>query len=192
MKGLKIWLCCFAVLFLLTSCKQEPDLEDYGIEKVDHSLSEGEIKSCFDVLGLKFERFRCMIPKRSAISLTSQRYIEGEARGGKASGTMHVDKGLQEFTLFMKEQDNSISFSVQTSGSRGSCGSASMEDYSAKTWGRIPIKKLSRTERQPIFFCAANVDGGIEGFSTDKFDIEALIDKYDFAMVIYVSIEDQH
>jgi hypothetical protein len=104
---------------------------------------------------------------------------------------MHLDKGLHEFTLFMKEEDSSISFSVQTSGSRSGCGTASVEDYSAKTWGRIPIKKLSRTEKQPIFFCAAN-DGGIEGFSTEKFDIEALIDKYDFVMVIYVSVEDPH
>jgi hypothetical protein len=189
MKALKIWLCCVGVLFLSTSCEQKPDLEDYGIEKVDHSLSDREIRSCFDVLGLKFERFRCMIPKRSAISLTSHQYIEGRLRRGEASGTMHVDKGLHEFTLFMKEQDNSISFYVRTSGSGSSCGSASLEDYSAKTWGPIPIKKLSRTEKQPIFFCAAN-DGGIEGFSTDKFDIEALIDKYDFAMVIYVSVED--
>ena len=116
MKALKIWLCCVAVLFLLASCEQEPDLEDYGIEKVDHTLSDKEIESCFNVLGLRFERFRCMIPKRSAVKLTSQQYIEGEARRGTSSGTMHLDKGLHEFTLFMKEQDNSISFLVQTSG----------------------------------------------------------------------------
>jgi hypothetical protein len=133
-----------------------------------------------------------MIPKRSGIKFSSQQYIEGEARGGEGSGTVYVEKGLHEFTLFIKEEDNSVSFSAQTGGSRSSCGSASIEDYSAKTWGWIPIKKLSQTERRPIFCYAANVDGGIKGFSADRIDIETLVNKHDFAMVIYVSIEDQN
>ncbi|MHC4659670.1 MAG: hypothetical protein ACYS83_10935 [Planctomycetota bacterium] len=191
MKPLMIPLCCVAVLFLLTSCNQEPNVEDYSIEKVEHSLSDGEIESCFDVLGLRFERFKCMIPKRSGITFSSQQYIKGKKRRGESSGTIYADKGLQEFTLFIKQESDSISFSVQTGGSRSSCGSASVEDYSANTWGWIPIKKLSQTEKRPIFFYAANA-GGIEGFATDRIDIESLVNKYDFAMVIYVSIEDQH
>jgi hypothetical protein len=180
MKPLMIFLCCFAILFLLTSCNPEPNAEDYSIEKVDHSLSDREIESCFEVLGLRFERFRCMIPKRSGLNFSSQQYIKGKARRGEASGTIYVDKGLQECTLFMKQESDSISFSVQTRSGRAGCGSASIEDYSGKTWGWIPIK-----------FYAANA-GSIKGFATDRIDIEALVNKYDFAMVIYVSIEDQH
>jgi len=190
MRRLIIPLCCLAVVFLLTSCKQEPGVEDYGIDKVDYPLSDKKIESCFNVLGLRFELFKCMIPKKSGIIFSSQQYIQGKARRGEASGTLYVDKGLQEFILFIKEEDNSISFSVETGGSRSSCGSASIKDYSGKTWGWIPIKKLSQTEKQPIFFYAANV-GGIKGFSPDKVDIEALVNEYDFAMVIYVSIEAQ-
>jgi len=166
MKPLIISLLCFAVLFLLTSCNQEPNVEDYGIEKVDHSLSDKEIASCFGVLGLRFERFRCMIPKRSGINFSSQQYIEGKKRRGESSGTIYVDKGLQEFTLFMKQESDSISFSVQTPAGGAGCGSASVKDYSGKTWGWIPIKKLSQTEKQPIFLYAANV-GGIKGFRTN-------------------------
>jgi len=191
MKPLMISLCCFAILFLLTSCNQEPNVEDYSIEKVDHSLSDRDIESCFEVLGLRFERFRCMIPKRSGLNFSSQQYIKGRERRGEASGIIYVDKGLQELTLFMKQESDSISFSAQTTSGGAGCGSASIEDYSGKTWGWIPIKKLSQTEKQPIFFYAANA-GSIKGFATDRIDIEALVNKYDFAMVIYVSIEDQH
>ncbi|GAH25077.1 unnamed protein product, partial [marine sediment metagenome] len=107
-----------------------PNVEDYSIEKVDHSLSDREIESCFEVLGLRFERFRCMVPERSGLNFSSQQYIKGRARRGEASGTIYVDKGLQELTLFMKQESDSISFSVQTPSGRVGCGSASIEDYS--------------------------------------------------------------
>ena len=190
MKPASISIICLAVVLLLISCEQEPQLEDYAVQKVDNRLSDDEVLSAFNALGLSLERFRCMFPKKAGIQVSSETFVNGQPFGGNTKGTLYVDKGLQEFILFKKEsEDNTVKFSLSYRGGTIGCGSASVKGFQSKTCGALPAKNLTQTQ-QPIFLYAANKNG-IEGFSTTSVDIKTLIDKYDFVMVIYASIEER-
>ena len=54
----------------------------------------------------------------------------------------------------------------------------------------IPVEKLGKEEKQPIYFFAAKASG-IEGYSYNSaaFDVDNFAKKYEFAMVIYASIK---
>lgn len=180
---------CVAILFLVVSCKQEPQSEDYAIEKISQPLSNDEIVSAFGALGLTIERFNCVLPKRTPIKVYSEQYVDGKPYGGNTGGTLYVDEGLQKLILFKKErEDQTVEFSLKAGGGSIGCGQASLEGYGGRTYGFIDIDKLT-PNRQPIYVYAAN-RSGIEGFSSQSVDIDALVEKYAFLMVLYVSTED--
>ncbi len=181
---------CLAILFCTMSCKQEPKAEDYAIEKVTQPLSNDEIVSAFNALGLTVVGFDCMLPQRTGIHISSEQFVDGKSSGPKGEGTCYVDKGLQKLILFTREcEDRTLEFSLKTEGASIGWGRVSLEGYHGTTYGSLDIDKLT-SDRQPIYVYAAN-RSGVEGFSSDSVDVEELAGKYDFVMVLYVSIEDK-
>ena len=53
----------------------------------------------------------------------------------------------------------------------------------------IPVEKID-VEEQPIYYLAGNARS-IQGSSTENFDLEVLINKYEFVLVIYVSLKEK-
>jgi hypothetical protein len=184
------WMVCFCGLFLLTSCKEEPVAENYGVNRVTSALSDSDNKACFSAAGLEFERFEIVIPARTGIVFSSEQFENGQSAGRLSSGTLYIDKGLQKFILFKRWEGNEIRFSVYHSGSKMGCGSVNTDEFRGWTSGWIPVKALKASEKQPIIFMAANNGDSIEGFSTENFDLEVLIKKYDYATVIYASLKE--
>jgi hypothetical protein len=182
---------CLLFVLLSESCKQkqESQVADYTVSKIEQPLSDKDIASCFKALDLHFERFACVFPERTRVTFSSIEYIKGQERGGKSTGTTYVDKGQQNFILFLKEDSDQIEFTLASSTGSVGCGRASVAGYHSKTWGWLPVKKLTQ-DKQPVFLYAANNEG-ISGFSTPLKDIEAEIAKYDFVMVIYASIGNE-
>lgn len=190
MKNISTLAACLAILFLCISCEQEPQIDDYSIEKVNQPLSNNEMISAFNALGLTIERFNCMLPQRTGITISSEQFVDGKPYGGTTEGTIYVDKGLQKLILFKKEcEDKTVEFSLKAKSGSIGCGRASLEGYHATTYGLIDIEELTPYE-QPIYVFAAN-KSGIEGFSSNSVDVEELIDKYEFVMVLYVSKESK-
>jgi len=66
MKKLDIPVILLSIMLLAMSCEQEKEhsVADYSVTKVDQPLSDDDIASCFNALGLRFERFTCVIPNR--------------------------------------------------------------------------------------------------------------------------------
>lgn len=192
MKKIAFPIICMALVFLSLSCDEVTNnqIEDYSVSKNTQSLSERDIATCFKALGLHYERFTCKFPQRTGVTVSSIEYIKGQERGGKSSGTTYVDKGKHNFIFFMKEDGDRVEFKLASPTGSVGCGSASVEGYHAKTWGWLQIKELTQ-EKQPLFLYAANNEG-IQGFSTPlSEDIEKVVEKYDFAVVIYASIADE-
>ncbi len=187
MKKVSVIAVCFCAMLLLMSCDKEPQTVAYSIAKNDQPLSDSDVGSCFDVLGLCFERFTCMVPERTGITISSKAYEAGEENGESSTGTIYVDKGLHEFMSFIKTDQGEVGFSFDSGNGSVSCSTAFVKDYSGSTHGWIPITKLSYDE-QPVYVYAPNNSGIIEGFKTDTGDVEAEIAKYDYAIVIYASI----
>ncbi len=186
MKNIATLAVCLAIVSLSMSCKQD----DYAIEKVTQPLSNDEVVSAFNALGLTIVRFDCMLPQRTGIHISSEQFVDGKPSGAKGGGTLYVDKGLQKLLLFKKErEDKTAEFSFRRRGSSIGCGQASHEGYGARAYGSIDINGLT-PDKQPIYVYAANKDG-IEGFSSDPVDVEALAAKYEFMLVIYISLENK-
>ena len=113
-----------------------------------------------------------MIPKRTGVTFASKVYKSGQESREEGSGTTYVDKGLQNFILFMRKDQDRISFTFTSPTASIGCGNTSVEGFHSSTYGWIPINKLSQ-EPKPIFIYAANIEGGIEGFSTATGNIDA-------------------
>ncbi|MBW8014662.1 MAG: hypothetical protein FVQ82_00615 [Planctomycetes bacterium] len=192
MRLLVISVMCVAGMFFLTSCKEKPGtgitVEDYSVTKVTGDLTDREIKRLFGKAGLTFDRFEIKLPERTGITFSSEKFKNGVSLASDLIGTMYADKGLQKFMLCKRREDRELSFSIYNSGGSIGFGSGDIEGK-ASTSGLIPVEKLSKTEKQPLYFFAAN-PRGIEGFPVENFDIETFVNKYDFAMVIYISVKE--
>jgi hypothetical protein len=191
MRFLIISVLCFGAFFL-TSCKEKPgvvEVVDYSIENVTGDLSKKDITSCFKALGLSFERFQVMLPERRVIKFSSKKFENGRPVGVSSSGTF-LEKGLQQFMLFKRQEGSELKFSIGSPSGSSSFDTVYIEDYSTSTWGKIPIRKISEDEKQPIYFFAANKKS-IESFPANNFDLEAMVAKYEFVMVIYISLAEK-
>jgi len=190
MKNITTLAVCLAMVSLSVSCKQEPQIDDYAIEEVTQPLSSDEMVSAFNALGLTVVRLDCMFPQRAGIHISSEQFVDGKPVGAKTGGTLYADKGLQRLFLFKKErEDRTVEFSLKVGGASVGCGSATLEGHGARTYGTIDVKRLT-PDKQPIYVYAAN-KSGIEGFSSDSVDVQALAAKYDFMLVVYMSIENK-
>jgi hypothetical protein len=190
MRNITTTAVCLAIVSLSTSCKQKPQTDDYAIEKVTHPLSNDEVVSAFNALGLTIVRFDCMLPQRTGIHISSEQFVDGKSSGAESEGTLYVDKGLQKLLLFKKErEDKTVEFSLKSNGATTSCGTASLDGYHATTHGSIGIDTLT-PDKKPIYVYAAN-RSSIEGLSSESVDVEVLAEKYAFLMVLYVSIDDK-
>ncbi len=185
-------ICIVALVCLSLSCDKSPNvqLEDYEISENKLPLSEKDIQACFSAMGLRYTRFSCMFPKRTGLTLSSIQYVNGQEHGGKSSVTTYIDKGKQDFILFMKVEGDQVKFTLASGPVSVGCGSASTESDHASSWGWLQPKEITQ-DKQPVFMYAANSEG-IEGFSTPLTeDIETVVAKYDFAMVIYAAIANK-
>ena len=198
MKQLMTQIICLALLLLSASCNQAPQTAEqvasYTVQKVDRPLSNDEVKTMFSVLGLEFERFSCQLPENAKVSFYPGLFINGIETNdnGGGGGSVTVKQGLQEFFLFVKHDGDkdTIEFSVQEEGgSRIGCGTASLEGYTARTWRLLPVEVLHDLE-QPLFIYAAS-NGNLEGIPSDYVDLDTLVKKYEFAMIIFASISLQ-
>jgi hypothetical protein len=190
MKNTTTLAVCFTILFLSISCKQKPQIDDYAIEKVNQPLSNDEVVSAFSTLGLSIVRLNCMLPQKTAIHISSEQFVDGKPHGGNTEGTLYLEKGLQKLILFKKEHaDKTVEFSLNAKSGSIGCGRAILEVHGARAYGSIDINRLT-PDKQPIYVYAAN-KGGVEGFSSGSVDIEALAAKYDFMLVVYMSIDNK-
>lgn len=193
MRYLMISVICLAGMFFLTSCKEQlaagKVVEDFSVTKITDDLTDSEIKTLFSASGLSFNRFEIMLPERTGITFSSEKFENGVSQGSDITATTYADKGLQKFIFCKRQEGNEIKFSVHKSSSSVGCGGAYIGGYHARTSSWIPIKKLSDTGKQPIYFLAAN-ERGIESSSAEDFDLEAMVSKYDLAMVIYISVKE--
>ena len=192
MRLLVVFLVCFGGVFFLTSCKEKPvsekNIEHFSVKKVSGPLSDKEIGICFSAMGLSYDRFSIMIPERCGITLSSEKFKNGSSSGGGSIGTKYVNKGLQEFMLCKWQEGGKVTLSLHNSSSSIGFSAGDLEGYGATTSGLIPVKKLSKEQKQPIYYFAANASG-ISGYSAEIFDVEDFATKYEFAMVIYASIK---
>ena len=78
MKNIATLVVCLAVVSLSISCKQEPQIDDYAIEKVTQPLSNDEMVLAFNALGLTVVRFDCMFPQRAGIHISSEQFVGGK------------------------------------------------------------------------------------------------------------------
>jgi len=196
MRLLVVFLVCFGGVFFLTSCKEKPvsekNIEHFSVKKVSGPLSDREIGICFSALGLSYDRFSIMIPERCGIMFSTEKFENGHSVDSGFAVTNYVNKGLQVFMLCRRQEGSEVKFSLHFPSGSSSFSVADLEESSGKTWGVIPVGKLSKEEKQPIFFFAANANtSGIEGFGYNEadFDVDYFAKKYEFAMVIYASIK---
>jgi len=190
MKNTTILAFCLTILFLSMSCRPEPQIDDYAIEKVTRPLSNEDLGFAFNALGLTIERFDCMFPKRTVIRISSEQYVDGNPSGATSEGTLYIDKGLQRFYIFKKEHhDKTVEFSFKNRGTSLGCGQSLHEGYDSSTYALIDIDEITQ-DKQPIYVYAAG-KGGIMGVSSPLVDIKALATQHDFMLVIYLSIENE-
>lgn len=190
MRILMITVMCICGMFFLTSCNKEvsktevPKVENYIVNKVEGPLTEQEIETCFNTAGLEVDRIEIMLPEKSGVTFTTETFRNGVSDGIGAIGTSYVYKGLERFMLCKKQKGDELSFLV---GSMGFIG-PDIKGYKA-SWGMIPVTKPVNTEKQPIYFLGANKTANTI-FSAEDFNLETYVNKYDIALVIYISLSE--
>ena len=191
MKRITNSLLCLSLLWLLVACDEvaQAPLTDYAVVTDDAPMSERELSACFRALGLRYERFTCMLPERTRVSFSAVEYVDGQERKTQSTGTLGVDAGKQDFLLFQKDEGDYIRFTVSSTNASVSCGTASVERNRGSTNAWIQIEEL-KSEKQPIYIYATN-EGGISGITLPVEDIEEVVSEYDYAMVIYASLKKQ-
>jgi hypothetical protein len=158
----------------------------YVLRDVREPLSAEDIRSALDVLGLKVERFACTVPAECKIRVFLQKYIHGAAEGSWGNGTYTLQPGSHRLLLFTREQNNSLTFTLEVGGKSISWGTLDMEGYHAKTSGRLDGGPLEKGRPVPFYLFAANLNG-IESFPPDR-PVEELTGKYALAVVFFAEL----
>jgi len=181
----------YAVLLLSVclagaSAEKRARSEPYVLRGVQEPLSAQDITSAFNVLGLKIERFACSIPQEGRLRISLRRYIHGAQDKVLGERTLPVYVGQQQFTLFTREEGNSLSFAFQTTSRSVSWDPVSVEGYPARTWGRLNAGSLQKGQAVPFYLFAANLNS-IESFSPDR-PLDELTAKYSFVVVFFAEL----
>jgi hypothetical protein len=158
----------------------------YVLCGVREPLSAEDVRSALDVLGLQIERFACTVPAECKIRVSLQKYIHGAAEGSWGNGTYTLQPGSHRFMLFTREQNNSLTFTLEVEGRRISWGSLDLQGYRAKTSGRLDGGPLEKGRPVPFHLFAANLNG-IESFPPDR-PLEELTGKYALAVVFFAEL----
>ncbi len=181
----------YAVLLLSVclagaSAEKQPPSEPYVLRSVQEPLSAQDITSAFGVLGLKIERFACSIPEKGRIRIFVRRYIHGAEDKVLGEHAVPVFPGPQQLTLFTREENESLSFTLQTGSYGASWDPISIEGYGARTWGRLNAEPLQKGKAVPFYLFAANLKG-IQSFRPDR-PLDELTAKYSFVAVFFAEL----
>jgi hypothetical protein len=186
MKTITRTILLLAVCWAGAAGQKRTSSETCVLRGASEPLSAQDIRSAFDILGLKIERFTCSVPAECKIRISLQKYIHGAAEGRWGNATYTLQPGQQQLTLFTREQDGSLTFTFEVEGGRISWDSMNMEGYRAKACGRLNAGPLEKGRAVPFYLFTANLNG-IEGFSPDR-PVEELTGKYALAVVFFVEL----
>jgi hypothetical protein len=193
MRYLMITVVCFAGMFFLTSCKEQLATETTDeyliVKKVTGAMTDSDIKACLSVANLDFDRFEFMLPERTEVHFLAEEFKDGQSAGVLAASKSLYQKGLQKFILCKYQNCSKLKFSIQGPYSIMGFEGSDMEGYMRLSHSMVPVKKPLSSEKQPIYILGANKVGG-EVTNVTDFDLETLLKKYDYAMVIYISVKD--
>ncbi len=165
------------------SAEKQPRSERYALQAVQTPLSAQDITSAFDVLGLRIARFACSMPEKGKLLISVRRYIHGAQDSVLGEQTIPVSAGQQQLTLFTREENKSLSFTLQAGSYGTSWDPVSIEGYGAKTWGRLNAGPLQKGKAVPFYFFAANLNG-ISSSRPDR-PLDELTAQYALTLVFF-------
>jgi hypothetical protein len=166
--------------------KKQPRSEPYVLRGMQEPLSAQDITSAFEVLGLKITRFACAMPEEGRLLISVRRYIHGTEDKALGEHAIPMSAGQQQLTLFTREENQSLSFTLRVGGYGTSWSPISIEGYGAKTWGRLDGGPLQKGKAVPFYAFAANMNG-ITSFRPDR-PLEELTAQYSFVVVFFAEL----
>jgi len=168
------------------SAERRPRSEPYVLRGVQEPLSAQDITLAFGVLGLKIERFTCSMPENGRVLVSIRRYVHGAEDKVLGEHTIPMSAGPQQLTLFTREENKSLLFTLQAGSYGTSWNPVSIEGYGAKTWGRLDGGALQKGKAVPFYLFAANLNG-ISSFPPDR-PLEELTAQYSFVVVFLAQL----
>ena len=157
---------------------------------VDAPLKDNDVLGAFSQLGLTLERFKYDLPVPHRMRFSLDQYRAGNFDTSSQGGSLIMGLGAHEINLFLIRKDEFLHFSAKSKNSSSSVGKCSLKGYSALAWNPFALAKIVVGERVPIGVLAADPNS-VSGIGKDESveNILKYVDKFAFAVVVYVDVE---
>ncbi|MCX6132776.1 MAG: TonB family protein [Ignavibacteriales bacterium] len=157
---------------------------EYPFKLVNGPLTNEDISSALDYLGVQMYRFSYEIPFKHKLRLCLDRYLDGKLIDSKSTGSGPQDPGKNNVTIFKYTKDDSVqfTFSLSSAGSakRITFNKISVKEYPSAGWIPYFDVHMQSGKKTPFYMFA--LSSGALKFSKDE-PLDSIISKIKFVVV---------